>query len=172
MATALFCDPYPTVQNIRRLALVEATAEAEKDEEVLPAAAWDRLKTQVQSIFAELATQVEDQYPTITSRAGVTAARSYGLIFRTFYPPPGNDKEPVVVSVTLEPEGTERVMWGDIVGEDSGDIFYESTGGRRVLNRSFDAILSTAEEIARELASRNECIARALGALTEGKATT
>jgi hypothetical protein len=121
----------------------------------------DEIHTVVQAALQSLDQHFQQIHLPIVSRGGRTTARAFpAFSYRTFYPPEGMEREPVVAGVDLHMEAEGVRLIGDIVGEDSGIIHYELPTLSGLT--SSVAIVEAARELARQLAQQAEVIVRAV----------
>jgi hypothetical protein len=146
MSTALpFYNMAPRIAELDRLDMREASDD------------WAHLRESVQNDLAVLDTGVLAALPNTRVRPGSNRGGGAHLFtYRVYEPAPGSAIDPVVVGVLIRPvseNSPDRFMVsGDIAGESSGDILFESPP-REVVGRlaMTGAACDVAEILARQV---------------------
>ncbi len=125
----------------------------------LSPADWDLVHQAVQEQFRFLIETVQQQQPRIRSRPGSNSGNVWSLFsYCTFDLPADHAIDPVVVGVTVAPgENPDQVVVsGEIGGEESGAVFFETEA--RVVPKTGTAVLAAAGETARTLIAQRHAI--------------
>jgi hypothetical protein len=87
---------------------------------------WDSVHRAVQEILGTLTNWVLSRAPATLWKSGRSSARAFPLFsYRVFYRLDGNDYDPVIVGVTVSPEGSIARVSGDISGDESGRVYFD-----------------------------------------------
>jgi hypothetical protein len=122
---------------------------------------WAKVNAVAQQVLSSLAECVQDKWPVISSRGGSAPMRNYPLYsYWTFYHTQIPQLDPVVVAVYGKSSDNSTIMRGDICGEETGQIFYE-TAELHYLNDQ-QTLLMAAKELAESLKNQVAVVAGAL----------
>lgn len=133
-------------------------------------AEWQGVHRAIDQILDELQSRVQQERPKLTCRRETVHTARFHFNYRAFDPPRaalpvdgklvsgGEDREPLVVGVRMEPADDRIRITGDICTEDSGRILYDE-GCHRETAKSLEALTPAAREIARRLAAQWRLIA-------------
>jgi hypothetical protein len=129
----------------------------------LSPADWDRVHELVQHLLGELAQAVARQCPQVVSRPGRTTTQRFPLFsYRTFSRADREGAEAIVAGVDFKPEAGGLRVFGDISGEESGQVYYGVEYESLPAGWSLDQILARVRIVAGGLAGRPETVWNAL----------
>jgi len=89
---------------------------------------WDQIHGDVQRALAELWRKISAASPSALSRPGRTEAPAFALFsYRVFYVADLDEDDPIVVGVTVEDQGTSYLVEGEVVGEETGLLYFDES---------------------------------------------
>src|SRR3989442_12493265 len=92
---------------------------------------WDAIHNSVQRILAPIDQSVMESFPSCQVQPGASGGKNLPLFSFRVYRLSQADIEPIVVGVSFERMDSTIRVNGDISGEESGTIYYE-TGSDRI----------------------------------------
>ncbi len=123
---------------------------------------WNRIHDAIQEVFETLAARILAQEPRASSKAGRSSTRTFALFsYRVFRHLDGDDRDPIVVGISLTPRGDRVEIMGDISGDKSGYIYFDE-GCAVETNCEPQAIRECSLGIAERLAAQELTIIEAI----------
>jgi hypothetical protein len=123
---------------------------------------WDQIHDAIQEVFETLAARILTQEPRASSKAGRNSTRTFALFsYRVFPHLDGDDHDPVVVGISLNPRGDRVQIMGDISGDESGYVYFDQ-GCAIETNCEPQAIIEGARATAERLAAQESAIIEAI----------
>lgn len=88
---------------------------------------WDQIHEDVQNSLEELWRKISAASPSSLSRPGRTEAPAFLLFsYRVFFAGGDlNEDDPILVGVTIEDQGTSYFVDGEVMGEETGVVYFE-----------------------------------------------
>jgi hypothetical protein len=126
---------------------------------------WDRIHEAIQAVLSGLARSVKERWPEVVSRPGRTSTNKLPLFsYRTFELMDSPEADAVVVGLDFQPSETTVRIRGDLCGEESGRIFYD-TDCETEAEKTHGKVLAAALDITGKLTAQADRIREALTSL-------
>lgn len=123
---------------------------------------WQAVHEVIQRTMTQLTEQVLANRPQTTWKSGRNATRAFPLLsYTVFHRSSADDEDPVIVGITVAPEGTTARISGDISGDESGRVYFDEGCDLRVAS-SQDEITRAVSLIAERLSGQVSIVLAAL----------